>query len=100
MAEKEISVLICKPQSKPELGTIENRTEIIKEIIGGDYIIHVVEEDGLSILYDPDGKDVHTLNRLIGGEPIFGTVIFCRSKGQELFSLSEDELEDMNYLLS
>lgn len=101
MAEKEISVLISNPHSKPELGTIENTPEKIKELVGGDYYIDVTEEDGLSVVYNPvAGEMGHDINRLLRNEPVFGTIIICRSKDGELFSLSEDEIEELQYMLS
>jgi hypothetical protein len=101
MAEKEISVLISNPHSKPDLSTIENTPEKIKELVGGDYYIDITEEDGLSVVYNPvAGEMGYDLNRLLRNEPVFGTIIICRSKDGELFSLSEDEIEELNYMLS
>lgn len=96
-----IHVLLCTPGKKPKLIQIENDVTYIEEFLEGILAIKELEENGLCLLYNEIGeaKDL-TINRVIQGDTIFGSCIFCRKEGDKFTSLTEEEIEDLENLLA
>ncbi|HHV64290.1 MAG TPA: DUF3846 domain-containing protein [Peptococcaceae bacterium] len=96
-----ITCLFCPPGKKPELRQISNKVEDIEVLLEGPLGIIELEEDGLCLLFNDIGeKKALDLNRVIKGDPIFGSCIFCRKVGDQLNSLTEEEIQELEYLLS
>lgn len=96
-----ITVLLCSPRKKPKLIKISNEIQIIEELLEGTLGIKELEKDGICLLFNDIGHiKALDINRVIQGDPIFGSCIFCRKKGDELISLTEDEIKDLEHLLA
>mgnify|MGYP000910282948 CR=1 FL=1 len=97
----DITVLLCPAGKKPELIRISNEVEAIEELLEGTLGIKELEKNGICLLFNDIGhKKALDINRVIQGDPILGSCIFCRKKNDKLESLTEDEIKDLEYLLA
>ncbi len=96
-----IKVLHCPPGKKPNLMQIKNDIESIEEFLEGPLATKELGENGLCALFNDigHGKDL-PINRVIQGDAIFGSCIFCRKEGDTFISLTDDEITDLENLLA
>lgn len=95
-----INVLLCAPQKKPQLFQIKNDKASLEEKLEGMLGFKELG-DGLCVLFNDLGdKLALDLNRVIQGDAIFGSCIFCRKEGDVFVSLSEEEITDLENLLA
>lgn len=97
----KITGLLCPPGTKPKLIVTENDIRSLEELLEGRVGIKELGDDGICLLFNEDG-DIKGLvvNRVIQGEPIYGSCFFCRKEGDALVSLSEEEIKELENLLS
>lgn len=101
MQGKNITILFCPPGSKPQIKQIKNDIETFETLVEGPIGVKVLEEDGLCLIFNDMGdRKALDINRVIQGDPIFGACIFCRINGENFTSLREDEIQELQYLLS
>lgn len=97
----KITGLLCPPGSKPKLIDIENDTCSLEKMLEGPVGIKELGDDGICLLFNDDGdiKDL-VINRVIQGEPIYGSCFFCRKEGAAFISLTPEEIKELEHLLS
>ncbi len=97
----EISVLFCPPGKKPGLIKVNNEIRALEELLKGALEVKVIEEDGLCLLFNAFGDGLGLeLNRVVQGDPIFGPCLFCRREADHFVSLQDEELRELENLLS
>jgi hypothetical protein len=100
MAEM-IKVLFCPPGQKPKLLVMSNEIPEIEKLLDGRLGVKDLGDGGIFLLYNDEGdKKALDINRLIQQEPIFGACIFCRQDGDRFASLTDEEITDLEHLLS
>lgn len=96
-----ITVLLCPAGKKPELIEISNDMPVIQDLLEGILGVKELDADGICLIYNESGdKKALEINRVIQGETIYGSCIFCRKAGDKLASLNEDEIKDLVHLLA
>lgn len=94
MAEQRIRVVIVEPEKPARIAVIPNTVEAMKEIVGGFFEHHQLEDDVYLVCNDVGMNIGLPLNhRFVLREPIAGTFFVCRIRGGEYWSLTEDEAE-------
>jgi len=98
---KMIKVLLCPPGKKPQLAEIENDVASIETLLEGTLGVKELEKDGICLLFNDIGDcKALDLNRVIQGDPIFGSCIFCRKQQDTFISLTDEEIQDLENLLA
>ncbi len=95
MSENESSITILKiePMCKPEVVTIENTLHSFQQLVGG-FIELLDVSDTVCIIVNEEGKiNGLTPNRRFNGDILVGTILVVGRDGENLASLSADELE-------
>lgn len=97
----KITILFCPPGSKPKLMEIVNESKVMEELVDGCLGVKILEENGVCVVFNDEG---HTkaldLNRVIQADPIFGNCFFCRKEGDSFQSLTEEEVQELEFLLA
>ena len=79
---------------------ISNEIKVMEELLEGRIGVKELEENGICIVFNDEGETkALDLNRVIQEDPIFGSCFFCRKQGGSLVSLTEDEIEELEFLL-
>ncbi len=95
MNENETSITILKiePMCKPEVVTVENTLRAFQQMVGG-FIEVLSISDTVCIIVNEEGKlNRLTPNRRFNGDILVGTILVVGRDGENLASLSADELE-------
>ena len=89
-----IRVLIKDPGQKPREFNIENELHVFQRIVGG-FIEDTKIGRGVIALCDEDGKSkAKEFNFwLPNGDCVVGTAIFCSTDGEDLASLSDEQMD-------
>ncbi len=91
--ESSITILKIEPMCKPEVVMVENTLRAFQQLVGG-FIELLDVSDTVCILVNEEGKlNNLTPNRRFGGDILVGTILVVGRDGENLASLSADELE-------
>lgn len=71
---------------------IENTLAGLQKLVGGDIEIHTIGPDLVVICNETGRIDGLRFNCAICGAEFFGTLVFAGAKGEELTSLTEDQV--------
>ena len=101
MSEKDIDVMIVEADKKPYMASIPNDMENIKEIIGGEVNISIMDEKDVALICDRDGlEEGREPNRILfdnEGEPydiVYGNFVLTGVKDNDIVSLSQDDAKE------
>lgn len=79
----KITVIVARPNEKPEIKTIGYDWETMEDIIGGN--IEMVLFDGSIVLCKEGAKQEGLeFNCMYSGEEFYGTIIVARAHGSEM----------------
>ena len=89
-----IRVLIKDPGQRPREYNIENSLETLQLIVGG-FVEDAKVGRGVIALCDEDGKSKEKEFNfwLPNGDCVVGTAIFCSTDGEDLASLSDEQMD-------
>ena len=87
-------VLIKDPGQKPKEFNIENELHVFQRIVGG-FVEDAKIGHGVIALCDEDGKSKEKEFNfwLPNGDCVVGTANFCSTDGEELASLSDEQID-------
>jgi hypothetical protein len=90
--EHEIRVLMVEPNEHPKEFLLETTLPALQEAVGGLIDIVGIDDDGICILLNDEGKLIGLEgNRRVGNDVIIGNFYACKStKDSALTSLSND----------
>ncbi len=101
MSEKDIDVMIVEADKRPYMVSIPNDMENIKEIVGGEVNISIMDGKDVALICDRDGlEDGREPNRILfdnEGEPydiVYGNFVLTGVKDNDIISLSQDDAKE------
>ncbi len=90
--EQGITILKIEPKREPEVVTVENSLHTFQKMVGG-YIEVIDVSDTVCIIVNEEGKlNNLTPNRRFNGDILVGTILVVGRDGENLASLSSDDL--------
>lgn len=85
--------IVKEPQKEPKICEIEDKLEVLKNIVGGGIEIVSLCDD-IVIVCDDEGKLKHyNPNLQYGLDILCGTVIFVSTSGEDLASLNPSKIK-------
>lgn len=101
MSEKDIDVMIVEADKKPYMASIPNNMESIKEIVGGEINVSIMDGKDVALICDRDGlEEGREPNRILfdnEGEPydiVYGNFVLTGVKDNDIVSLSQDDAKE------
>lgn len=101
MSEKDIDVMIVEADKKPYMASIPNNMESIKEIVGGEINVSIMDGKDVALICDKDGlEEGREPNRILfdnEGEPydiVYGNFVLTGVKDNDIISLSQDNAKE------
>ena len=88
--EDKIRVVVCKPDEEAYITEIDNTLQAMQDLVGGCIqAIHPWKLDATLVCNEEGFIEALACNRIVCGEPIFGTFFICWEDGDEFASLDE-----------
>lgn len=90
---KKITILVVRPEQAPVTEEIENTLPAIQAVVGGNVEQLRMGEHGISLMCNEYGNvELMPVNRQVGSHLIRGTFFICRSKGENMVTLTREDV--------
>lgn len=89
-----LKVVVAMPGEMPKVQEIDGSLESMQALVGGYVeLVHVRELPGLDVYVNEDGRSKKLApNRIVGGHRIVGPILVSASKGEDMTTMSEQQI--------